>query len=303
MVLGDIHGNGPFAVEYIYPLAAQLGVHAIVQVGDFGYWEHEPDGVTFLDDLAEAAERYDIPLYWLRGNHDKVSLALRRYGDNRTADGFLWVRPRINLIPDGHIWTWAGKKMRAFGGAYSIDKPWRLRAEADRYQKAKTKEKHRQAAGRKPKEVPSAVGTLWFPEEELTDEQFADLLATDSSPMDIIFSHDRPAGATVGEGFTIKTDPECRRTPQWLQRALVTHRPSWWFHGHLHVNYRDTVRCGDDDSAATVVGLACDDAAAPRFWRPSDSWCLLTLDFEAPITVQRGADAEDAVYAALEDAQ
>lgn len=288
LVAGDIHGNAAFVENYLYPTAAAVKADAIVQLGDFGYWEHEPDGVVFLDLVEQCAVDYDIPLYWLRGNHDKISLCLRRYGHDRTDDGFVICRPHVLHIPDGHVWTWAGARMRAFGGAYSVDKRWRLDQEAKRQRALLSKEQGRLAAGRPRKPVPSTAGTLWFPEEELTGAEFAELLAADSSKLDIILSHDKPASSNLGHGIDLKNDPECRTNQDNLQRALTAHTPTFWLHGHLHHLYEDTVRCGDDDSHTRVVGLGCDQQAGGRFWRPTDAWCLLDLD--TTVTLTHGRD-------------
>ncbi len=295
MVAGDLHGNDVFTCQYLYPTARGLGCQAIVQVGDFGYWEHTPDGVEFLDAVNRSAEDADIPMYWLRGNHDNAALLMARYGGDRDGEGFIPVRARLRYIPDGHVWTWAGVRMRAFGGAYSIDKRWRLDLEAKRYRQAAAKEDARRRAGRQPKPIPSTAGTLWFPEEELSDRAYERLLAEDVGRVDVMFSHDKPASADPG--IPLKDEPECRRNQQWLQRALTHHQPRLWLHGHLHTFYTGTVRCGDDGGGGgftDVIGLSCDDQAAPRFWRPHQSWCLLDLD-DGLVTVTYGWQAQDLV--------
>ncbi len=74
----------------------------------------------------------------------------------------------------------------------------------------------------------------------------------------------------------------------------MAHQPRFWLHGHLHTFYTGTVRCGDDDRVTDVIGLSCDDRAAPRFWRPWQSWCLLDLD-DGRVTVTYGWQARDLV--------
>lgn len=275
MTAGDTHGNGGFIRQYLYPKAQRHHAEVIVQVGDFGFWEHTQEGVYFLDRVDQAAEQYGIPLYWLAGNHDKWSLAMARYGHDVTADGFVVVRPGVFFIPNGHIWQWGGVRMRAFGGAYSIDKASRLEAEARKYANAVRHENHRLAAGCDPKPIPTFAGTQWFPEEQMTDVEFAALLAADSSYMDVIFSHDRPRSADCG--IPLKDEPECWPNQDNLQRALVTHKPKLWIHGHLHHNYLTHVRSGDDDFWTHVHGLAPDPTGAMRGWKPWQSWCLLDL--------------------------
>jgi len=288
LVVGDLHGNLPFALDYIFPVAATHEVDAIVQCGDFGYWEHTAEGEDFLDALAEEVDRTNIPLHWVRGNHDNLRLALARYGDRRTDDGFLACRPGVNLIPDGHIWLWSGKLLRAFGGARSLDRDMRLDMEAKRYRRAVIGEAARRAKGLPPRDVPTTTGTLWFPEEELTDDQYLEFLRKDSSPLDVVFSHDKPAG-TAARGLNLNSEPEYFRNQQWLQRCLVAHRPQWWFHGHLHLRYTDTIRSGDDDTWTTVVGLGCDTAAADRFAKPWHTWCVVDLEPGRDIVVTSGS--------------
>ncbi len=265
MLAGDTHGNTAFVTHYLYPTAVCLGVDHIIQVGDFGYWEHKPPGVRYLDVLDQAAVRSQIPLYWLHGNHDNHALALAKY-KRRTIEGFVPVRSHVFYIPQGASWMWedgvvkpyardnAGAiTARAFGGAYSIDKAWRLDHERER----------------------NDPGSLWFPEEEMTDQEMAHLLAADSDPRTIVFSHDKPRSSNPG--LPLKDMPECHFNQDRLQRALLAHTPSFWVHGHLHYRYADRVRSGDDSTTA-VIGLGCDDLAADRFQKPWHAWAVLEID-------------------------
>ncbi len=293
-VAGDTHGTTEFLTDYLYPKAAALGADAIVQCGDFGFWEHQFDGVDFLDEVELAGEKYAIPLYALHGNHDNWSLVMASYGQVRDEDWFVRVREHIRYIPQGHIWTWAGYRMRAFGGAYSVDKMWRLDLERKMWRQAAAKEEARRAAGRPHRDVPSTAGTLWFPDEEMTDEEFTELMVLDAQPVDVVFSHDKPRSSNPGPHF--KDLVECLPNQDRLQLALAALRPRWWFHGHLHQLYRDTVPAGEVDGElhyTTVVGLSCDSraAAGDRFWKPWHAWHLLDLT-PAGLVVTAGSDAE-----------
>lgn len=282
LVAGDTHANTAFVCQYLYPMAVKVGAEKIVQVGDFGYWEHEDAGVEYLDAVAEAAADSGIPLYWLNGNHDKWSLAVRRYGPAEPDGHVIPVRPNVYYLPNGHVWEWSGTRMRVFGGAYSVDKAWRLEQERTRYERALRKQQYRYEAGHEPEPVRDTAGTLWFPEEELSDIEFEALLADDSKPCDVIFSHDKPRSANPG--IPLKNDPLCWPNQDRLQRALLVHQPSLWVHGHLHYRYSTTVRCGDGDRHTRVVGLSCDDRAASSVgYRAKDAWCVIDLiDGESP---------------------
>lgn len=288
MIVGDTHANTEFLCEHIYPLAARHGAHAIVQLGDFGYWEHEPEGVDFLDIVADWAESTEIPFCWLCGNHDNWPLAMTLYGQRRTMDGFVICRPGVNFIPTGHIWTWAGVRMRAFGGAYSIDKQSRLRLEARRWADNRRREQARREAGVPTLPAAPTAGTLWFPQEEMTDAQLHQLLSDDSAPVDIIFSHDKPRGSNPG--VSLKDLPECLPNQDRLQTAMRVHQPMLWFHGHLHMRYTDRVRCGNDDRWTEVHGLDADPRAS-RSRISADAWTLLDLDDGRVTAVTSGVAA------------
>ncbi len=254
MVLGDVHGNTPFVTDYIFPVAKHLYADAIVQCGDFGYWEHHPSGIRYLNALEDVVSEYDIPLYWLHGNHDKHSLTLRKYADRRTAEGFIVCRDGVNYIPQGHVWQWRGKRMRVFGGAYSLDKDHRLLVE----------------------ESTGMPESSWFPEEEMTDAEMDGMLADDSGKLDIVFSHDMPYEASPLKNDMFRRFPETIPNQLRLQRALAAHRPRFWFHGHLHHPYTDVLDPGNG-VATTVVGLGCDSMAAPRFVKPHHAWAIVDL--------------------------
>lgn len=280
-LLGDVHGRLRWLDDYVFPVAKGLGADAIVQLGDYGYWEHQLDGVLFNDGVMDACARYDLPFYFLRGNHDNLAHLLKTYGDAEVEDphpqGFLQIRPRLYYIPDGWHWTWGSCTFRAFGGAYSLDKALRLETEQKRRLQRWAKETARRAAGRPAKAVIDPAGELWFPEEQLTDEQWKDLLGEEKpGPVDVLLSHDKPRMASHGD-LHLKDDPECRPNQQWLQRAITLHTPKLHLHGHLHHRYSCSVR-SSGDSWTTVHGLSCDWDAAPRFWRPTDAWALLDID-------------------------
>lgn len=248
LVAGDTHGNTRWVRDYLYPWAVDLHCDGIVQVGDFGFWEHEPAGVQFLDEVSRLAGATGVPLFWLRGNHDNIGLLRERYGamEHRVEFGFWRVREGVMYIPDGCVFEWQGLRFRAFGGAYSVDKQWRLDLE------------------RKPGR---GAGTLWFPGEELTDEEMDGLLAQKVGSIDVILSHDKPrASPSMG----LKKFLECLPNQDRLQRAMDLHRPSLWLHGHLHRPVDQILWQG-----TRVIGLDCDDHAAGPGWRRTDSFCVL----------------------------
>lgn len=288
LIIGDIHGNLGWLRSYIYPLAVTLDVEAIVQCGDFGAWEHTRAGIDFFDQVDELGAVSGIPLYWLYGNHDKVSHTLSFYGGTRDSKGFVVCREYLFHIPQGHAWTWSGVSLRAFGGAYSIDKGWRLDQEKTKYQIMLRQARRQVGQGGlfRAETVPSQDGTLWFPEEEMTDDDMKVLLQEDGLHKDIVLSHDKPLSATPG--WDRPAYPACVPNQIRLEYALRAHRPAWWFHGHLHYYYTAPVH--GRDWMTTVVGLDTDrDAAESPLWTPERTWALAELR-KGETTVQLGED-------------
>lgn len=288
MVLGDTHGNAEWLSRYVFPTARALDVTAIVQVGDYGFWEHLPAGVLFNDEVEKLASKSGIDFYWLRGNHDKSSLALEKYGDRRDEDGFVFIRDHVKFIPDGLLWVWKGRTFRAFGGAYSVDKNWRIDQEKAMYERDVRKEEYRaSASNRQPKRIEPHTGSLWFPEEEMSDEDMSRYLAEDSSQIDFIFSHDKPRGSSPG--WNRKDLLFCLPNQDRLQRALVAHNPRYWFHGHLHHFYRQQLDYGRP-RPTTVVGLDPDDDAGEPGWRQEHTWALIDLGADGAERVRVGSE-------------
>lgn len=273
LLAGDVHGNGSHA-GYLTSKAAAHGAQYVLQVGDFGYWEHWADGVKFLDGLNRYAARMGVTWVFIDGNHDKVSLLLARYTDT-DADGFVKVRDRIRYAPRGHRWTWEGTRFLALGGAYSVDKANRLAREAKLRTSAARREQFRQAAGHPPKPVRDYAGHQWFPEEEMSDDDLRTILA-DSSPVDVIVAHDKPRA--TNPPLDTKTDPNCLQNQDRIQAAARLLRPKLLVHGHLHLRYTDWIRAGDG-SWVRVEGLDCDppEGVSRRAYTREGSWKLIDL--------------------------
>jgi predicted phosphodiesterase len=188
MLLGDTHGNTKFVTNVAIPAAKAKNATWIYQVGDFGYWEHQQAGIQYLTDVNTALVGSNINLIFIQGNHDKISLLRQNYLNE---DGFYKVRSNIWFAENGTVWSPdAGKtNFMALGGAYSVDKQWRLKNEAaaiasyDKAVRAMYADVHRES--------------LWFPEEEITDGELDVILSKVSERVDVLLTHDKPISATV----------------------------------------------------------------------------------------------------------
>lgn len=253
LLAGDTHGNTKH-VFYLIRKARLMDCDRVVVVGDFGYWEHRDEGILFLDAVTNYAR--EIPVYFIDGNHDKTSLILRKYDSPEFTDeeGFLLVRPNIRYARRGLRWTWDGCRFIALGGARSVDKDVSLEKEKESY----------------PPE------TLWFPEEEMTDEDMKQILQ-DTSLVDVILAHDKPRGSDPQ--WNRKLYDICIPNQDRLQRAVEALDPKLFIHGHLHYPYVHQMWHSHhgitrDMSVTTVIGLDCDGYAGDK----DKSWALLDTD-------------------------
>lgn len=300
LLAGDTHGNTGH-VRLLLDIAARTGIDRVFQLGDFGYWEHEPGGVRFLDDIHRYARSVGVTMYFLDGNHDNTALLLARYGDQADTEGFLAVRGRIRYAPRGHVWTWHGTTFLAFGGALSLDKDWRLEEEARRRKKAARKEGFRAAAGRPAADVPDFAGTLWFPGEEATDAEAAAILAATRAALpdgvDVLLTHDKPRATRPD--VNRKDDERCHPNQDRIQRLVDALRPDVVAHGHLHYRYTEELP-GDTDTdtdPVTVFGLAADPAVSWDIpgYELSDSWLVLDVEPDDPTPCDAVPDGRDNV--------
>jgi predicted phosphodiesterase len=279
LLCGDTHGNLGHC-RTLLGEARRNNAEAIVILGDWGYWEHQPAGVEFLDELDELAAHHGLLVYAIDGNHDKTQLLLDTYGHQRDDEGFVIVRDRIRYAERGHRWTWAGTRFIALGGAYSVDKPKRLELERLRKRSIIKANQYRRAGRKHPADT---SGTMWFPEEEMSDEDLARILAADSTPVDVLLCHDKPRGAHVDRNR--KDLPECWANQDRIQLTALALRPSLIAHGHLHWRYTDHIRV-DGDRWARVEGLAADPTAREfgRVYEPGDSWLMLDLPLKREVS-------------------
>jgi hypothetical protein len=134
--------------------------------------------------------------------------------------------PGSITCPRGTRWTWHGLTWLALGGATSLDR------------------------------VGRTEGVSWWPEEALT---IADAdRAVAGGPVDVMVTHDAPAGVTVpGAGSYLWREETMNAS--YLNRELLREvvdvvGPTHLFHGHFHTAYTADLDLGGDLHAA-IRGL------------------------------------------------
>jgi hypothetical protein len=243
MVLGDMHGS-THSVGRALEASKHHDYSKIVQVGDFGLWDHLAMGVKFLDDINVGLAKYGRKIYAVGGNHENWD-HWNWYVENMPKDeyGFAIVRSHIMLAPRVHRWTWDGKNFLGVAGAASIDKDIRLMDENNG----------------SPKQ--------WWWQEQITDEEIDGIASSKVVQTDYLITHD--CSNRTPWGFQLIPDFDSQIHRQRIDRVLERTEPGMHFHGHMHHKYDWSNRVSGDHWTQTY-GLTCNDQ--------SNVWGILDME-------------------------
>ena len=206
---GDIHGCVAYIESFTRKTHLQKG-DIIVLLGDVGanYFSDERDrplknrlngiGTTFL---------------CIHGNHEMRPTDVPGYVETQWCGGEAWVQPEYpNLIfaKDGEIYSMDGLRYLVIGGAYSVDKYYRL-----------------------------SRGWRWWPNEQPSPEIKAYVeQQIKTAPFDIVLSHTCPFKYEPTEMFLPGLDQSTvdDSTEHWLDTIEESIQYKAWFCGHWHTD-------------------------------------------------------------------
>ena len=114
LLLGDIHGDYNILAKAL-AVAKDTGATAVIQVGDFGLFPHNEQKFYQVC-------QYDIPTYFICGNHDDCTRWTALTEVTR-----IWDDANLFYIPRGTVMNIDNRTIAFMGGAASIDKDYRLR--------------------------------------------------------------------------------------------------------------------------------------------------------------------------------
>lgn len=213
-ITGDIHGNP----ELIIYRAQQFGLtkdDVLVLLGDVGanYYLNWRD-----DRMKEAMSKYiEATILCIHGNHEARPgpVICEDYKIELWKGGLVWRQekyPNILFACDGSIFDLDGLKCMALGGAYSVDKFYRLQC-----------------------------GYAWFADEQpdyLTKLQVRECLEDRDYKVDVIFSHTCPFKYEPVEMFISGIDQSKvdDSTERWLDEIEDKLDYKAWYCGHWHCN-------------------------------------------------------------------
>ena len=213
-ITGDIHGQ----VLRISQMIARYEITSddiIVLLGDVGLNYY---GNTHGDrNRKEMLNRLGIKILCIHGNHEMRPESLNTYREEQWNGGTVFVEdafPNLLFAKDGEVYDLEGRKAIAIGGAYSVDKWYRLQRHLHRF----------------PDEQPSeAIKT--------NVEERLDAL---NWKVDLVLTHTCPYRYIPREAFLGGVDQSTvdNSTELWLDTIAEKLDYQSWYCGHWHIEKR-----------------------------------------------------------------
>jgi Icc-related predicted phosphoesterase len=268
---GDTHGEEDH-VRYLLQMAVKENAQAVFVLGDFGIWDHM-DGGAFTSSVSKFSKQYEVPVYFLPGNHENYDLLFEYEAEKpRCGDGFVWLKPGVGYSPRGHRWAWNGVRFMSLGGAYSVDKQWRLMDNERAVRQAEMKRDRESKLTARERYVLRTGQWTWWYQEEISQEELDHALRP--GEVDVLLTHDKPRAASPG--WNRKDIEECWENQEAIQEVVDAKTPRLLLHGHLHYAYDQRLANG-----TYVKAFDCDPEASRHSGGSGEktgSWGLLELD-------------------------
>ena len=212
-VTGDIHGDVRDLWERICTVHDASKDDLLIILGDCGLFYYHFYGSTKKDYLRQAAaSELPITILCIQGNHEvpfkeMPAEKVRLFGGNGYESNGIY------FADNGTILNINDKRCLIVGGAYSVDKPWRLER-----------------------------GNAWWENEELTEAELDSIFdAVNGKEFDFIFTHTCPHNFMPREMFLSFVDQSSveNRTEKALQRIHDVVKFNHWYCGHFHADKID----------------------------------------------------------------
>lgn len=208
-ITGDTHGR----FHRIICKIDELGLtkkDTIIILGDasLNYYGNFKD-----DERKEALKLTKVNIFCIHGNHEMRPESISSYElvDYRGGKAYVEKKyPNIYFAKDGEIYDFDGVKTLCIGGAYSVDKFYRL-----------------------------MNGWAWFEDEQPSEETkkiVEETLEKNNWTVDAILTHTCPVSLEPTEWFLPMIDQSTvdKSTEQWLETIKNKLNYKYWFAGHFH---------------------------------------------------------------------
>lgn len=202
-ITGDIHRD----FSRIYKLKKDSD-NMLIVLGDVGinYYLNEED-----KNYKEYLKELNLKLFCVRGNHEERPENISTYKEVEMFGGKVLIEeeyPNLIFAKDGEIYNIDGKKILVIGGAYSVDKQYRL-----------------------------LHGYKWFKDEQLTKKEMDTILdKVKGKHFDIVLTHTCPYKYEPREVFMQGLDQSKvdKSMEQFLDKIEENINYDKWYCGHYH---------------------------------------------------------------------
>lgn len=213
-ITGDTHGDFGRINDFCAENETTLD-DILVILGDAGvnYELDESDRI-----LKEELATLPITLFCIHGNHEERPFMIDTYEETGWHGGVVYREaefPNLLFAKDGEIYDLDGKSAVVIGGAYSVDKYYRLRN-----------------------------GLPWFETEQPSDEIMAyveEQLEKADWRVDYVFTHTSPRQYEPVWAFLPNVDASTvdTATEEWLDTIERRLDYDEWYCGHFHVDSQE----------------------------------------------------------------
>lgn len=160
----------------------------------------------------EYLKKFKIKIFCVRGNHEERPENIDSYKEVNMFDGKVYIEknyPNLIFAKDGEIYNIDGKSFLVIGGAYSIDKNYRL-----------------------------LYGYKWFKDEQLTEIEMKNILEKiKGKHFDIVLTHTCPYKYEPTETFLNDIDQTKvdKTMEHFLDKVEESISYNKWYCGHYHI--------------------------------------------------------------------
>lgn len=257
---GDTHGDLTRVKNFITKINCS-NEDIIVILGDVGinYFGRENE-----HSAKKKYNAYGPTIFCIQGNHEDRPYNFTSYKTKKWHGGIVYYEeefPNIIFAKDGEVYDLDGKKAMVLGGAYSVDKWYRIlrtyisyryilseQLTETEYENAllfvqgKTKDKNgkiRKSLMRIYDAFPQGICS-WFKDEQPSDtiKEFVEEQLKIFPVVDVVFSHTCPSKYIPTEMFlsSIDQDSVDNSTEDWLDTIEDKLQYDKWYCGHWHTN-------------------------------------------------------------------
>lgn len=210
-ITGDKHGEYYSIFEFCYKNKTSTNDTMIV-LGDAGinYFLDEKDYI-----LKNSLKQLPITLFCIHGNHEERPENIKTYKTKTFRNGIVYYEeeyPNLLFAKDGEIYNFNNKKTIVIGGAYYVDKNYRI-----------------------------MMGYNWYESEQPTQntkKHIKEVLKRKNNKIDVILSHTCPIKYQPVEVFFSSIDQSTvdKSTEKFLDEIEKNNEYKKWYCGHYHID-------------------------------------------------------------------